>query len=173
MANLPEPMQTVPEEVFQSDVPESFARNKYFALNDEYAIGLQQAYAEAAEIAKDFESWQVAYAKLRAEDINVEAAAKAVKKSPATCRKFHSTLGYKKLLSHYQCIRILKSPIPKDFRANALWRLYVDNVEDNPDVARKSINDLNAMLDPKTHGGGMTLNIQINNEKLPRGPLDG
>lgn len=160
-------------QLIEGDLPDLAFADPYSPVNDEYVIGLNKALAAADQYAQNFEPWQVAYTKIRAEGVSQKIACKEVKKSIITCREFEKTVGAQELTSYYRYIRILKSPISKEQRAHFLWRIAVDNEKVEPDTARKAINDLNSMLDPKASGGGMTLNIQINNETLPRGPLDG
>ena len=156
-----------------AEIPDNFRDDKYFALNDDYAQRLNRAYKEAERLAGEMETWQVAAARMTGEGETIEKTAKQLRKTHKTISAFLRTLGGRQLAQAYACISILKKPIPKNVRAQMLWRIAVDNELVNPDVARKALNDLNGMLDPKNTGAGQTLQIVINNEVLPKGALDG
>ena len=169
MDDAPAELESLP-----SQIPDSFTDDPYFALNDGYAQRIAEATAQIDALSAEMEPWQVASCRLRAEGKAIAAIAKECRKKNTPIETFLRTLGAKQLVSHFSCLSILKKPIPKNMRAHMLWRIAVDNEKIAPDVSRKALNDLNAMLDPKGGGsGGQTLQIVINNDVLPKGALDG
>lgn len=162
---------SVPVEYIPDTLPDVIQADEFSPLNSASAVGLRKSIQYANQLSEEYEPWQIVYCKSRAANMNQTVSAKAAKASVKKCSEFEKTLGFKNLTSAYYHIEYLKNPVPENDREKMLWRIAVRNEEKNPDASIKAVNSMNNMS--KGAAGGNTINIQINNEILPRGSLDG
>ena len=93
--------------------------------------------------------------------------------TPTTVGKYIRSDAGKRLRALLHHIAHMKDGPNIEHRKHVLWRITVNNEKKNPKTAVAAIQEINKMsgtYDPKQSAG--PVNITINNQLLPRGPLD-
>lgn len=164
----------ITDEIKRDLMPDTLQNDVYYVANDKFVQRQLTVTDEIAELARQMVPWKAQLSRLMAEGDNQAQCAKKLKKSQKLVGKAQDEAPVVRLISYWQHLSWLQDGPNELQRKNMLWRIAVDNEIEDPDVARKSISELNNMANPKNgSNGGQVIQIVINNEVLERGVLDG
>ena len=144
---------------------------------DDYLQTLTQIQKAIVYASKQLKPTQVQMAKLHHKGSNFTEIAAAVGKAPTTVSKHLDKPEVQKLLSLLQYYEIALDGPSIAQRRNMLWRIAKNNEQVAPKTSISAIAEINK-VDPvlaaqnSGNTGNSTINIQINEQILPRGVLD-
>lgn len=165
--------ELIPSEMTRDLMPESLKNNKYYVGNDVHIKNEMAVREEIIEMQKDVDPIQAAVAKLYAHGQSLANIAKTLRISAAKLKVAVKHPSVVRLIHHWQSLEVLRDGPNEIQRKQMLWRIAVDNEHQDPKEARAALAELNKMAAPKGGAATGTFNIVINNDSLPRGPLDG
>lgn len=149
--------------------------DKYAVHNDPYVVKEGILKQEIVAQAADMEIWKVNFCKFIFAGKNYKEAAKIVKKRHMETLELMGTGEYKALMHRMNTLKVHQGGPTKDMRRNMLWRIAVDNQEDDPKESTKALSEIGKLDDPKEGGSGGgfgTINVIISSDVLKKGPLD-
>lgn len=166
-----------------NQLPDAVLVDKYHPHGDAFTTNLRNIQRAIVTASSKMRPKHVEVVKLYHTGIHksLTKIADHSKLHPSTVRKIVQSpdgLALLTLLRHYAAA--LEGPRVSQ-RKHILWRIAVDNEEDNPRIAIAAVAELNRMdmvqhqieSTPNPNGPAPMVNITINQDQLPRTTLDG
>lgn len=153
--------------------PPSIQNDHYHPGNSDYEQTINGVKKDIYELGQSMEPWKCEFARRYAGGESISAIAKSMKKAPETLSKAKNKDGPTiRLLSYWKALKTIESGPSKEIRRDFLWRMAIDNRNTKPKQAIDAISEINKMEDEQKGGIGGAIQIIINTNDLPKGPLD-
>ncbi len=152
----------------------TFAPDPYHPDSDEYVRKDARLRAAMASHAKHMNPKAVQAVKMYAKAVPISKIANTLGVTPPTVRNYVNSKAACELLQYIRHYAAHLEGPTIEHRKNILYRIIVDNEKSKPQVAMNAVDMLNKMDGSyvKEEEKSNVINIQINNELLPRTALD-
>jgi len=157
-------------------IPPQLLLDEHHPANDEYLKNIKHIERAVVSAQSKLKRTHVHMVKARLHGESVIAIAERYNVTPQTVSAAVNKPNAKKLaalLSHHQLA--IEGPTNAQ-RANMLWRIAKDTEQNQPRTAITAVDTLNKMTlaayEQKANNQSPTINIQINQQNLPKTALD-
>ena len=177
--HMPNELQNILDDYLDPDelVPSDLLLNEYHPYADEFQVARREIEQKIFAVSRGMKPQKREVARLIRTDMTPKDIAKKLSRSVQTIYKWAKDPDVVRLatLLDYQAQQLAGPQI--EHRKGILWRIILDNEEKRPNVSVQAIQEFNKMdgvyaTAGNTGNQGNVVNIQINGEILPRGPLD-
>lgn len=151
--------------------PEELA-DEYHPANTEFFRHLRHAERHLTNAAKKCKENHVIVAKLRFQGRSNVDIAEQIKVKPATVAQIANRDDVKELIGLMQHLSMLRDGPNHEHKKRFLWEIAVDSKELDPKTSISAVQEMNRMDGVGKEKHDTKIEVTINNELLPRGPLD-
>jgi len=149
------------------------AMDQYHPANDQYQQSIRMIHQAITAQSALIGSKKAEAARLHVQGMTHVQISKRIGYGPPTIGKYLKEPQVVRFIQLIRHLRHAQDGATTDHRKAVLWRIAMDNERNKPNVAVQAIQEINKMSGAyQVNEGQNVINIQINNEMLPRTSLD-